>query len=474
MGSGKNGLRFGLALCIACALLSGCSRLGWGVLLWTTDDPAIPSGTVLPVYIRSNIDRVWVVGIPRGFRSGRKLNKMEIPLAQLELVGSRGRARKRAAEFKEYALVYAENLQDGLPIRDGPDNGSRRVYRLRTGEIIKIIAKAAGNPAISASGDPLPGDWYRVLTRDGSTGYCFSYRLKFFEHREGPLTAAPVDGNNVADPELDELMAKVWSPEFYAQMVNDRRIDIEAFSRHWGFDPGQDTGVARIYLPNIDRNFPYTAIRPDGERAWRFEGTSLRMDLRSDTGLAVQFADTGGATRTLLFTALPADVDDLVMQETARREGLYSVICSQGPVYTSTNYGTIIFSETGEFSWTGFDLLVPEVIPDTAADRGRVSLDLFLTPSFEDRYTGALTFHFAGARGQEAAVYFMYSLDLQGFRLEAVPEYCIEDVTITRRASPPVVLYFYRDIGYDGESRASPPQFAPPAETPEILFPRER
>jgi hypothetical protein len=421
------------------------------VLLWSTEDPPIPSGTVLPVYIRSNIDQVWVVGVPKAFRNIGGLDKMEIPLARFELAGSKGKAHKRAEAFAKYALTYAENLQDGLPIRDGPDNGGRRVYRLRTGEIIKILELVEGNPAISASGDPLPGDWYRVLTQDGSVGYCFSYRLKLFKYQGGSLLAAPAEREEVVDPELDALMAKVWSPDFYGQMVNDRRINIEELSRRWRFDPGQDTGIAHIYLPNLDQSFSYSSIRSNGDRAWRFEGTSLRMDLRSDTSLAVQLTETNGATRTLLFTALPASVDDLIMQENARREALLYSIYSQGPVFSSNNYGTIVFSENGEFTWTGFDLLVPQVIPNGASGRGRITVDLFLTPSFEKRYNGAFTLHFTGMgqaaanRAGETAVHFMYGMDNQGFRLEVVPNYCIEDVTITRRDSSPVTLYFFRD-----------------------------
>jgi hypothetical protein len=164
---------FALLLAVAvCTLSVSCSRLGWGVLLWSTEDPPIPSGTVLPVYIRSNIDQVWVAGIPEVYRNGKKgIDKMEIPLSQLELVGGKGKARKWAEVFSPYALTYAENLQDGLPIRENPDNSARRIYRLRTGEIIKVLAQVEGNPAISASGDPLPGEWYRVLTEDGTTGY---------------------------------------------------------------------------------------------------------------------------------------------------------------------------------------------------------------------------------------------------------------------------------------------------------------
>ena len=93
-------------------LFSSCTRtLGYGLLLWSAEDPPVPSGTVLPVYIRSNIDHVWVVGIPREFRvDGSNRDKFEIPLAKLELAGSRKRAMERAEAFAPYALSYAETL----------------------------------------------------------------------------------------------------------------------------------------------------------------------------------------------------------------------------------------------------------------------------------------------------------------------------------------------------------------------------
>ncbi|MDR1587886.1 MAG: SH3 domain-containing protein [Treponema sp.] len=441
-----------LVICVlACA---SCSRLGWGVLLWSTEDPPIPSGTVLPVYIRSNIDHVWVVGIPEEYRTSRDINKIEIPLPLFELVGNKSKAKKQAEAFAQYAPTYAENLQDGLPIRDNPDNSARRVYRLRSGEIIKILAKVEGHPAISTTGDPLPGDWYRVLTGDGNTGYCFSYRLKFFEHYGGPLAAAETGESKVSDTDLDTLMAKTWSPESYGAMVNNRRIDLEELSKHWRFDPGQDTGMAQIHLPNLDRSFSYTGIRSTGTRSWQFEGSDLQMNLRSDTVLAVQFTEEGGAPRTLLFVSLPAEVDDLIVQETARREGLFNSIYAQGPAFTSNNYGTISFTETGEFTWTGFDLLIPQIIPPSAAGKGTIAMNLFLAPALQDRYNGAFSLRLGRAAGETEAgksaeadtnIHFMYTLDNQGFRIEYVPKANIEDVTVMRRAGSPMVLYFFRD-----------------------------
>jgi len=429
------------------SLLCSCSRLGWGILLWSTEEPPIRSGAVLPVYIRSNIDRVWVVGVPEALIKDKSdPDKIEIPLTQFEFVGSRKKANLRAQEFAEYAAVYAENLQDGLPIRDNPDNGSRRVYRLRLGEIIKVLDIVVGNPPISTTGDPLPGDWYRVLTHDGVTGYCFSYRLKIFEHLEGSLQASVVTRNEAApDPDLDMVLSRTWSPESYLQMVNSRRINIRELERNYRFDPGQDTGIARIILPDMEMEFIYDGIYPDGERAWLFEGSNLQMNLRTNTTLAVQFTEETGARRTLVFVALSSDVNDLIIQENSRREAQYEAIYEQGPVFTSNNYGTIIFTETGRFTWTGFDLLVPQLIPEGTRGEGRVDMDLFIAQSFTDRYTGAVTFRFTGTN---TTLSFMYSLDNQGLRLEVVPDYAVEDITVTRRSSAPMVLYFFKDTSF--------------------------
>ncbi|MDR1100379.1 MAG: SH3 domain-containing protein [Treponema sp.] len=428
-------------------MFSSCSRLGWGILLWSSEDPPIPSGTILPVYIQSNIDQVWVVGIPENYRNGKKsIDKMEIPLAQFELAGGKGKARKRAEEFSRFARTYAETLQDGLPIRENSDNGARRVYRLRIGEIIKVLAQAEGSPPISTSGDPLPGEWYEVLTEDGSTGYCFSYRLKLFEHYGGPLAAAQTEQEEIVDPDLENLLAKTWSPESYGAMLNNRRINLEDLSRHWRFDPGQETGIARIYTPPVDLTFSYTAIRPAGARTWRFEGSPLRMSLRSDTSLAVLYTESGGAQRTLLFTALPIAVDDLIIQESARRENLFLNIYGQGPAFTSNNYGTISFTETGEFYWTSFTLLVPQVIPRDLPGSGTIDMDLFLSSSLQDRYNGAFTLRF-NRPDTPAIVRFMYTLDSQGFRLEYVPETGVEGLVVSRRAPSPMVLYFFKAEG---------------------------
>jgi hypothetical protein len=428
---------------LLCLLFSCTRRLGYGILLWSAEDPPIPSGTVLPVYIRSNIDQVWVTGIPEEYRSREtRIDKLEIPLSKLELAGSKTQARRRAEEFAPYALSYAETLQDGLPIRESPDNGARRVYRLRLGEIIKILSPAIGIAAVGTTGDALPGEWFKVLTENGTLGYCFSYRLRLFEHGGGSLAALP---QNVAaeDPELEQLLSRTWSADVYGTMVNTRKINLEDFYQGWSFDPGQDTGIAHIKTQELDRSFSYTAIRPTGTRSWRFEGSPLQMNLRSDTTLVVQFSENGGLLRTFLFTELATSLEDLIDQETVRRQELFNTIYDQGPAYTSHNYGTLTFSEDGRFSWSGYELLVPHIIPASVFGNGFVDMRLFLDNTLTSRYDGAFTLRF-NTISADIPIDFMYTLDSQGFRLEYVPDTSMNELTVSRRASSPLVLYFYR------------------------------
>ena len=358
--------------------------------------------------------------------------------------GTKGAAQKRATAFAQEALRYAETLQDGLPIREKPDNSAKRIYRLRLGEIIKILAQVEGSPAINTSGAPLAGVWYQVLTENGSTGYCFSYRLRLFDYSGGILAVSrPVEEKEDSDLEL--LLSKTWVPEIYQTMVNNQWINIEDLSKHWGFSPGLDTGIAHIYTSDLDKTFAYTAIKPDGNRSWRFEGTSLKMTLRSDNLLAVQYSDNSFLLQTILFTEFQADIEDLRIQEIERRNAAYESIMESGPFFLSANYGLLYFSPEGRFTWTGYNLLVPRIVSASSFGSGTVEMNIFVGNSLKNSFNGAFSFHFEGIGTTGSVVNMLYSMYGQGLRIEYVPDSNInESSVVVRRASSPLVIYFFR------------------------------
>jgi len=142
---------------------------------------------------------------------------------------------------------------------------------------------------------------------------------------------------------------------------------------------------------------------------------------------------------------------------------MFRSIFTQGPVYTSNNYGTLIFREDRRFNWTGYMLLVPQVIPASALGSGTVDMRLYLSNALSERYAGAFTLYFDGVGGSGLSADFMYSLDSQGLRIEHVPQTSLDGITVARRASSPLVIYFFRSESQDDRSGYSAPLAAPGA-----------
>ena len=157
-----------LAFCFI--LLNSCEAkvMGYSVLLWNVPEHKLQSGDILPVYIRSNISHVYVVGIENEENANAKEpQKIEIPLWQLTEPVKKAKVSAVAKKYDDCAHSYALAKVDGLPCRAEPVNTSKQVYRLRKGESIKLLYKGKGQPPMTG-GKPLEGDWYRILTSNGS------------------------------------------------------------------------------------------------------------------------------------------------------------------------------------------------------------------------------------------------------------------------------------------------------------------
>ena len=422
--------------------LGSCTKkiIGYGVLLWFINDPAIPSGVVLPVLVRSNIEQAWITTVPEGYKADKEIAM--VPLPHLEFFNSRGSAERYAAAFSEFATLYAETLQDGLPIRDKPENNARRTYRLKEGEVIKILEKVEGVEAISTTGTALEGDWYKVLTQSGSTGYCFSYRLRIFEHDTSPLGDAPVLVDTSEDRDLEIVLSRIWYPESYKKMIDSGRLNLDVLSNKYSFTAGIVNGRAKIHLEDGDAEFVYKKITKTGNRSWNFAGTPLNVILRSETVLEVQWENENNENKTETFVALQLSVENIVNQEKERRKNLFQVLYVRGPNFTSANYGTLILKDSGDFIWDEMDALPEGMFSGSALGSGSVDMDYNLSGEMAERYTGAMALRFNSVSGNRSTVVFAYSLDNQGLRMEWVPGGYVTGRTVNRRAPSPMVIYF--------------------------------
>ncbi len=408
----KKRLFMALFACLFSVVLSSCSRvIGYSVLLWNIPEVELKDGTVVPVYLKSNISGVYVIGIPDS------KEKIEVPQWKLSKPESKSKARKLAEMYEAYNGKYAACTLDGLPIRAESVNTSEQVYRLRKSEIVKTLYEGSGEAPTNGV-ETLKGKWIKVLTSKGTQGWCFSANLNVFEmNPDGTYTLEDVGGDEmVRDDKIDDILKAEWWPEYYIDMISKKQIDLDNFGKAFRFDSGIESGKILISLPNFNVSAKYSGTTKISEREYNFDNTKIELTIRNPKAIVVKYTGKNGRPRSFNFVTLEKDqnVDDLVKNEKERRGKLFRSIASLGPDFRSGNYGNLTFSENSKFSWTNYSRLVPEVIPSNVAENGTVSMKYFLPKNLEKSWDGIATFKFAGSKKE---VNLFFKTEASGLRL---------------------------------------------------------
>lgn len=339
-----------LILALAGLGLGSCSqRLGWGLVLWSAPEGPIAAGAVVPVYIRSNINKVFVVGTPDGSK------KLELPFWQVELQGSKAKARRAASAFAPYAGLYLVATRDGLPVRETPANTAPRVYRLREGQSVKILEKVKGEEV--RTGDMvLQGDWYFVLADDGTRGYAFSNTLRVYDETKEGFGGTLLAKTKAPSLKIDALFSRSWRPEYFQVMMDEGRLDLDIFSPRLGIFADAVHRQIRIELPSVSQVFQYNSIAEDSG-AFIFEGSPLRVRFEPDgrlladwsgiskaapagspapkaatpsSGTAAESQDLSAVTASAYFVVLDTDLRDAIRTEELRRQRLLETFLVHG------------------------------------------------------------------------------------------------------------------------------------------------
>ena len=431
--------KYGLiAVCAISFALASCSRfMGYGMLLWDIPERDLRDGDILPVYIRSNISHTYAVSAPKS------KDRFDIPLWQITTPASRRETKKTKLRYAEFLHRYASVKLDGLPIRAEPVNTARQVYRLRKGEIIKILYKGEGQAVMTGS-DALEGNWLRVLTSSGTQGWCFSYNLELFEMQKGG-EAAPGEGSGdeEKDDAFERLAGTIWYPDYYRSMIREKRVDPIRMNAAYCFTVDAENQKVSLNLPERYGSWEYGAAMKTADGEYTFTDTPVKVSVR-DNYIAVTCADDAGRPRDYNFIALGDDVDiaALVAEEKERRGAEYARIAAAGPNFKSAAYGQLSLKRDGSFTWRGNRRLVPSLIAESAKGGGTVGIDYFIDASLSPQYDGVLSFSF---EGMKAKVNFLYKIESNGIRLEDAAEARFEGNTLVRRGASPLVIFFEKN-----------------------------
>jgi len=388
----------------------GCARReGWGLVIWSVKGTNAKAGTVVPVFLKSNISKTYVIGMPNDTKT-----RVEVPFPSLEFFTSRTAAEKRAKDFAPYASLYMTASRDGLPIRDTPKVAGRRVYRLRLGESVKVLKKAEGE-AVFTGGNALLGDWYFVQAADGTRGYVFSNTLILYQESEtgsAPLIeSAPKPSASL----LDMVYSKPWRPYYFQVMLDDDTVDPDSFGLQYGLFADAKNSQIRIELPEFSSVFNFGSVSQSGD--WlSFEGSKLRIRFENENTLV---ADWGGTEPILpdegwakgiqsaRFVHFDTSVPVVLSGENARRDSeiksFFSRISQiQQNAMSSVNFlsdisGIFSIDLRGTFEWSHIDQLPAGLLPDVLANgqenniKGAIRFGLHLAPALASTWMGGFS-----------------------------------------------------------------------------------
>lgn len=427
-------LFFGLLLALSIAALSSCSKImGYSVLLWNLPENQLQDGDIVPVYIKSNISHVYVIGTTQG--------KVEVPLWQLTEPVSKGKAKKLKTRYAAYSHQYASVAMDGLPMRAEAVNTAKQVYRLRKNEVVKLLYKVKGQPPMTG-GKPLEGEWLRVITNDGTIGCCFSYNLRPFEtdingQRVGGEIQEEAENPNA---DFDERLLRTWYPDSYKAMIDSGRVDVEKLVPSYNLHLDEETQKLSFRMPKIDCTWDYAGAEETGANIYQLKNIPIIVTVRYGGYIVVRYTDESGKPKDFNLVTIEGDLNEILAAEKERRENEFEQIYMYGPDFKSGSYGNLTISENHTFTWSNNRLLVSSgVISASAKNSGSVECKYFLSKALQSSYDGVLTFHFEGLQKESN---FLYKIEENGLRLEDANGSEIKNSTISDRGISPLVMFF--------------------------------
>ena len=418
-------------------LLVSCSDkiMGYSVVLWTIPEHQIESGQVVPVYIKSNISHVYVIGTESG-------EKIEVPLWQLTDPVKKGKVSGVAQKYAEFANSYASVKLNGLPSRAEPVNTAKQVYRLRKGEIVKILYKGEGTAPMTG-GKPLPGEWFKILMNDGTQGWCFSYNLALFQMDKNgeQIGGEVVETSEEVDTRFDELIKNSWYPDYYSTLISSGNIDLSRLSANYKFVIDLENEKVSLNMNKIHESWKYEGYTKTNDNEFTLTNVPIIVFYKRADYIVIRYTDESGKPQDINLVAISEDLSEIIAQEKERRNQVYMQLVQMSPELSSSNYGTLELKEDGTFKWSKYKLLVPSVIPAGVKNAGTATIKYTLSKPLQTNYDGVITFNFDSSNGTTEEVNFLYKIEESGLRLEDTNGASFKGNQITSRGSSPTIVY---------------------------------
>ncbi len=407
----------------------GPRAVAWGLLLWGDLTGPFATGTVVAITRDSQISDTYLVAV-KGERQAREFAK-----GSVRKFAHRAEAVAAAEILQPWLATWGFSRKEDpppLPIRETSDANAKTVYRLRFGQLVKVVSRTAERVEVK----PYTDYWYEVATEDGYSGWCFGHFLKVFTAEGEP--AVELERLLSEDDTLARILGTTWRPDFFRKMINDGRIDLTSFREDVGLFPDPDNRKFRLVLTRETLEFPYQRIERSGTTTYAAVGTDLRITVLDEERISVSYRD-GDQQAGGLYAALEEDVAEVIAGELQRRQNLFDRLRSAGATLTSSSYGVIRLQAGMRFTWQGFERLVPSLIDAKAKGTGRVDFPYHVGKELAGQYDGVITLQFDDG---ETEVSFLVKNAAGGVRLTSLGRDAFEELDAVRVGISPVVIFF--------------------------------
>lgn len=435
------------ALLFVC-LFQGCGPgiQGHGIVLWAEKDTGIKNGDIVKILSESLIQDAFIV-----YKDNPK-ERITLKQWRLEVLKTKKEAEAFAVEYAPYSSMYAYSEKDGVPpVRESPDSSSgvKIISKPKAYQVLKVLKKIEEAVTI----EDMTDYWYQVLIEYqgigadgeykllGDKGYCFGHLLKVFQTDKNPedMIQKNTKTEDKEDP-LDNFLTIIWRPEYFSDMINSGRLDLDQFKSSIGLFPEPGGKKIIISLPDGYYEFDYTDISRIRYYHYLFQGADLRIEIISTSRVSVTYMADGEQVNEL-FLKINSNIDVLVEREKEIRDALYEDFYLRGQVLTSSAYGTIVLKEDKTFTWTGFDKLIPAVIPHDITGSGRIDFPHYISSTLKENYDGVITFYFRGY-SPDAGTNFLFKKTEKGARFFYVKEELIKNRQVIKTDLNPMVIFF--------------------------------
>jgi len=424
----------GLCLVLSLIIVSCEKKISYGVLQWSPDETIIASGSFITIYEESFINKTYAI-------KGESA-EMEVETWRVLPIRKKKEALELSVQLLDWSSQYAVCTRNALPVRDEAGTKGKRIYKLRENEIVKVIGQSKEQQSIGK----MVGYWYKIVTENGTQGFCFDFNLSLFKLDENSEQVF-AETEEIKDPQLENIYKRTWRPEYYRDMLLEKQIDLNRFTEGNYLSFNTENQIISIETEDVSLQRKYTEVARIGSNRYLLKGADILIIIPSDYTTVAEFT-LDGEEVSLVMVRLDESVSKLMSRERRRRADLYEQILSGGSVFRSQNYGTLSLDMNMGFSWNNKEnLVIQQVLPKDVSDYGKVSLSRFLNEEIASRYDGSISFKFSG--GSE--INFLYEIGSSGIQLIYVPESKIDEMVITDdHFFDPVQIFFYYENGNNG------------------------